>query len=210
MHPPHDDDWCPTRRRFVTGAAATGLLLPLPVWAADPSAAGRVADLKGEAHAEQPNNRRTLALNANVLIGDLVSTAAASRLGVELGPRTRIRLGENARLRIDKYLAGTGGDFNLEAGVLKFDSTAKLKRPDLQFRSAYGLIAVRGTRFYMGPLDGRFAILVGSGSVAVTAGGATVVLKPGQGTDIAAPGERPGPVRTWPYARVRRMLRAVE
>lgn len=198
-----------TRRQIITALAA-GVSMPLsaPVWADPP--AGRVADIAGEAHAEQSSNRRALALNANVMVGDLVSTGTSSRLGVELGPKTRIRLGQSSRLKIDKYLAGTGGDFMLEAGVMKFDSSAKLDKPDLQFRSAYGLIAVRGTRFYMGKLDGKFAVLVGTGSVAVTAAGTTVMLRAGEGTDIAEPGRAPAPAKAWAAERVRRMVRQVE
>ncbi len=195
-------------RRAVVASGVAALLWPA---LADAEAAGigHVTELRGEASAELASTRRALALNAKVMLGDLLTTGAASRLAVDLGPKTHIRLGEGCRLRIDKYIAGIGGDFTLEAGVMKFESTLKLQQPDLQFRSAYGLIAVRGTRFYMGKVGETFGVLVGSGAVAVTAAGDTVVLRAGEGCDIAKPGERPSPSKTWGYPRVRQMLRLI-
>ena len=124
---------------------------------------------------------------------------------VKLGAQTTLKLGAEARLKLDKYLAETGGEFDLMAGSLFFERNGPPAKDGIQFRNAYGLIAVRGTRFYAGPSRGVFGILVGHGRVAVTAGGKTVVLGPQQGTDIAAIGAAPTEPRNWPTGRVREM-----
>lgn len=193
------------RRDFMMAAGAT-LLTAVPLGllgAAD--AAGAVDDVKGEAKAEQAGAGRPLAPKGPVFIGDVVSTGQKSRLALKLGERTTLKLGAEARLKLDKYVAETGGDFELIAGSLFFDRSGPPAKDGIQFRNAYGLIAVRGTRFYAGPSRGKFGILVGHGRVAVTAAGKTVVLGPQQGTDIAAIGAPPSEPRSWPTSRVREM-----
>lgn len=193
------------RRDFMVAAGATLLSPALSTvsWAAD--AAGAVDDVKGEAKAEQAGAGRPLAPKAPVFIGDMLSTGQKSRLALRLGERTTLKLGAEARLKLDKFVAETGGDFELMAGSVFFDRSGPPAKDGIQFRNAYGLIAVRGTRFYAGPSRGKFGILVGHGRVEVTSGGRTVVLGPQQGTDIAAVGAAPSEPRSWPTARVREM-----
>ena len=201
-----------TRRACLAACAGAGFgFVPL----ANSMAAeriGRVARVVGEASAELEGASRRLLPDSNVLVGDLLLTGKSSRLGVELGPRTNVSLGENCKLRIDKYLAGVEGDFTLEAGVMKFDAQvpAGQKRPDLKFKSIYGLLSVRGTTFYAGPNRGNFALLVMAGTVAISAGGVEVMVGAGEGIDIARPGERPPPVRRWGQPRIQEMLAAVQ
>lgn len=194
-----------SRRDFFAAAGATLVLPILPSLAGAADAAGAVDDLKGEAKAEQSGNNRSLAPQAPVFIGDLLSTGQRSRLVLKLAGKTTVKLGAETRLRLDKWVAEAGGELDLMGGTMFFERSGPPAPSGIQIRNAYGLIAVRGTRFYAGPSRGAFGILVGHGRVEVTAAGKTVVLGPQQGTDIASIGAPPSAPRSWPTARVREL-----
>jgi len=168
---------------------------------------GSVEEVKGEVFAELDAVRRTLDRAASIFLGDEVATGAASRLGMRLGRDTRIRLGEQARLKIDRFLVDAGGEMTLRSGPLLFDRPPR--RAGVQIRSPFALIAVRGTRFFAGPSNDRFGVFVARGSVAVTAAGQQVVLREGEGTDIVSPGTPPTPVKRWGPERIRAALASV-
>lgn len=192
------------RRRFVL--VAGGLFVPGLVRETRATAgAGEVSELKGAASAELEGARRDLAPKASVFVGDTLATGADSRLAVRLASGAHVRLGAETRFKIDRYVAAKTGDFVLENGAFKFEHQGR-REGDLQFRSAYGLIAVRGTRFYAGQTQGRFGVLVGAGRVEVTAAGKSVVLSPGEGTDFGKPGDPPSPPKRWNWPRVSAML----
>jgi ferric-dicitrate binding protein FerR (iron transport regulator) len=109
---------------------------------------------------------------------------------------------------IDRYLVDAGGEFRLEAGAMLFDRPSGKPSP-VQVRSPFGLIAVRGTRFFAGPSAGVFGVFVERGTVAVSAAGREVVVLPGQGTDIPRPGEHPTPAHAWGEPRIRDALASV-
>ncbi|MGA8748806.1 MAG: hypothetical protein WB563_08425, partial [Pseudolabrys sp.] len=91
----------PCNRRWLLrhGALALPFILAgIPARAAE--RVGSVEDVTGEAFAEIETVRRTLVRAAPVFLGDHVMTGTASRLGMRLGSDTRIRLGEQARLKI--------------------------------------------------------------------------------------------------------------
>jgi ferric-dicitrate binding protein FerR (iron transport regulator) len=197
------------RRAVVTGMAAGAVaLVGGPAWAEDPPA-GVVQAVAGEAHAHGSGPARVLAADERVFVGETLATGASSRLGVVLGRLTQLRLGAESRLKIDKYIVDAGGEFVLEGGVMRFERSRTARTPDLIFRSAFGVMAVRGTRFYAGPSRGAFGVFVDHGRVAVTAAGRTVTVAAGQGTDIAAPGRPPTPPRRWSAPRVAEMVASV-
>lgn len=201
------------RRDLLLGATAFAVphLVGVQTSSAVPrsESAGLVADLKGAAEAELQGARRALKSREAVYIGDLLSTAEQSRLLLQLGSATTIRLGAVAKFKVEKWLADIGGEFELGAGIMMFERTGKPANGTIDFRSPYGLIAVRGTSFYAGPSRGSFGVLVESGQVLVTAGGRTVTLGPRQGTDIKTPGAPPSAPRKWNTARVREIQAAV-
>src|SRR5262249_56546611 len=118
---------------------------------------GSVEDVKGDAFAELDTTRRTLDPAAPVFLGDEVATGIASRLGMRLGRDTMVRLGEQARLKIDRFLVDAGGDMTLRSGPLLFDQPRGGAPAAVQIPSAFALIAVRGTQFFAGPSNGRFS-----------------------------------------------------
>jgi ferric-dicitrate binding protein FerR (iron transport regulator) len=177
--------------------------------AQSPVQAGQVEDLRGEGFAEAGTSRRSLAPEAAVFLADRVGTGPASRLTLQLGRQTRMRLGERARITIDRYLIEAGGEITLESGPILVDRAPAAAGPGLEIRSPFALIAVRGTRVFAGPSRGVFGVFVARGRVAVTAGGRRVILRAGQGTDIRRPGEAPGAVTRWGRPRIREALASV-
>jgi hypothetical protein len=198
------------RRSFVgLGAAALALLVSRPASAQRAEQAGLVEEINGQGFAEAGAARRALAREAPVFIADRVRTGDASRLTMQLGRRTRVRLGEQARITIDRYLVDAGGEITLESGAMLFDRPSGSAPAPVQVRSPFGLIAVRGTRFFAGPSAGVFGVFVQRGRVVVAGGGQQVELRRGEGTDIRYPGAAPTPPRAWGEPRIRAALASV-
>ena len=168
---------------------------------------GSVEGVTGEAFAELESVRRTLDRSAPVFLSEEVVTGVASRLEMRLGRDTTVRLGEQSRLKIDRFLVNAGGEMMLRSGPLLFDGQPR--RAGVQIRSPFALIAVRGTRFFAGPSNDRFGVFVVRGSVAVSAVGQQVIVRAGEGTDIASPGAPPTPVKRWGSERIRAALASV-
>jgi ferric-dicitrate binding protein FerR (iron transport regulator) len=164
--------------------------------------AGAVEAIKGDAFAEAQDERRKLENAAPLFISDQVSTGSQSGLAIRLGKDTTIHLGELAHLTIDRFIENAGGELTLQSGALLFDRSPGAEPKPLRIRSSFGLIAVRGTRFFAGPSANVFGVLVTRGSVSVTAGGHEVVLAAGEGTNIAHPGDAPTPPAPWGQARI--------
>ena len=195
------------RRRLMRAATLLGLGgLPLAALAQTTAerapTAGLVTDLRGDAMAQLRETRRRLATDGPVFVGDRVETGDEARAGFRLGRATELRLGERARITIDRFIVDAGGTISLGAGALLVDKAPGSEAGRIRIRSSYGLIAVRGTRFFAGPSNGVFGVFVERGEVAVRAAGREVVLTAGEGTDIARRGAAPTPARRWGEARI--------
>jgi hypothetical protein len=194
-----------SRRGLLIGAAAT---LAAGSLDAEEAPAGTIEALRGDAFAEGPKPRRALQPKAQVFIGDMVETAVNSALTMHLGKATIVKLGALAKFRIDNFVVDAGGTFDLDQGPMLIDHNGG-KDENLQVRSPFGLMAVRGTMFFAGPSNDVFGVFVARGLVAVTGGGRTVILRPGLGTNIAQPGDTPSEPRRWSPGRITAALRSV-
>jgi len=198
------------RRDVITllgGAAA--LLVPGVACAQRPEAVGSVTEVEGEAFAEARAERRTLQRASACFINDVVATSRNSRLTLRLGRDTTLRLGQEARLTIDRYLVDAGGEITLQSGPILYDRPAHATPSRLSIQSPFALISVRGTRFFAGPSAGTFGVFVERGSVVVSAAGSRVLLRPGQGTNVAYPGAAPTPAAPWGAERIRSAMARV-
>ncbi len=172
--------------------------------------AGEVQNSRGECYAQMATERRTLRQAAPVFVGDAVATGAHSALGMHLGEATEVRLGAESRLRIDRFIVNAGGVLVLERGAMLYDrDRATGASGDLAVRTPYGLLAVRGTRFFAGPSNGVFGVFVERGAVTVVGVNTAVVVTDGQGTDIARPGDEPTPPHPWGSARIASAMASV-
>ena len=191
------------RRTAILGLLATPTSLSA-VAAEKP--AGAVESLHGNAFGQLQANRRPLALAASIFVGELVGTAADSTLGLHLGTATRVNLGPETSLRIDRFIVAAGGVLELNRGAMVLDHDPAEGRADMAVRSPFGLIAVRGTRLFAGPSNGVFGVFVFRGAVRVVGDHQWVDLAAGLGTDIARPGAEPTAPHPWAPARVQRAL----
>jgi hypothetical protein len=182
---------------LVSGVSAAGTS-----GAAGPG--GTVTSLAGSARITASSSERALTLGAPVNIGDIVQTMKDSRVGLAFG-KTVLRVGPESSLRVEKHLIDAGEDIELLGGNMYFEHTAGAPRK-ATVRSPYGLIAVRGTKFFAGTSAKGFGVFVAEGRVDVTGAGRTVRLTPGQGTDIARPGRPPSAPKAWGPARIRQTM----
>lgn len=196
-------------RRGLLGLGA-GLVSALWVSGSDAAPApGVVEAMRGEAFAELKGERRALAVQANVFVEETIMTGEAARLALRFGVETRLRLGAAARLTIDRYIADAGGEFSLMEGGMLYDRPPKQQSAQSVLRSLFGLIAIRGTRVFVGPSNGVFGVFVFHGAVDVTAAGKTVALGRGFGTNIEKPGDPPTDPAAWKRGRIRAALKSV-
>jgi len=170
------------------------------------TAVGSVTNASGTGSVQGLPGTRPLDIATQLFLQDLVQTGTAARASLQLGSRTRVRLGENTRFRIDQYLIDRGGDLSLGSGAAFIDTRGP-QPAGLTVRSPSALIAVRGTAFFAGQeANGAFAVFVREGALDVSAAGTSVRLSRGEGTAIRQPGEPPEAPRRWSQARINRAL----
>jgi hypothetical protein len=180
-------------------------------------AIGTVSRIQGEASGTHGSATRALAVNASVILNETVTTGAAARLEVTFKDNTRLTLGENAKLTLDKYFfnpaAGRGTIRFKVVGALRFLSgqVSKLARSDVSVTTPVATIGIRGTEFWGGPIDDQvLGVFLIEGAVRVSnAAGARILNRPGQGTNIVRAGAAPGPVTFWPQDKVNRAIATV-
>ncbi len=165
-------------------------------------AAGEVETVRGECYAEAATGRRLLAPGAAVLVGDTVSTGVLSALAMRLGLGTKVRLGPETQLRIDRFAMNADGILVLERGAMLYDHDESSGPSDVTVRSPFGLIAVRDTRFFAGPSNDVFGVFVVRGAATVVGVQTFVVVTSGRGTNISYPGTEPSAPTEWGAARI--------
>jgi hypothetical protein len=187
------------RRAFLGGVTGACCIVP-SVAAAEP--AGEVESSRGECFAQISAMRRALAPAAALFIGDTVATGAQSALSLRLGTATQVKLGAEARLRIDRFVVDAGGMLVLESGGMLYDHDPKADQSNVAVRVPLGLVAVRGTRFFAGPSNGVFGVFVARGKVMVVGMNTAMMVTSGLGSDIPHAGAEPTAPHEWGAARI--------
>ena len=195
-----------SRRALLRSLVGAGLGVPA---AAATEPAGAVETSRGECYAQTAAARRALEPAAAIFIGDAVGTGAQSALSMRLGAATQVKLGPEARLRVDRFVANAGGVLILERGAMIYDHDPGSGPSDVAVRGPFGLLAVRGTRFFAGPSNDVFGVFVERGAVTVVGQNTSVVVNSGFGTDIARPGAEPEPPHAWGAARIASAMASV-
>lgn len=196
------------RRLLLQGfVAGTAYCAARPAFSAE-TVVGTVSEITGDVVAERNDQRRNLTRKSSIFLNDTIKTASRSRLRALLARKTSLRLGAKTSVRIDRFIVDSGGELVLDSGALLIDTRGKLLK-SLEVQSPFALIAVRGTRFFAGPIDGIFGIFVARGAVDVSGGGSTVRLNTGEGTDIARSGDPPGPVKMWGQPKIAKAMALV-
>src|SRR4051812_35829877 len=97
-------------RRSVLVGLGLGSILPAASLAAlEGSEAGTVVSVDGMAFGRSGAIGRSLVSGDRVFLGDTLTTGTDARLSARLGKETQLSLGEQCRLRIDKFLVDRGG-----------------------------------------------------------------------------------------------------
>ena len=191
-----------SRRLFIAGSALALTGIGLRATQAN-AVIGKAVEITGDVSRKQANLLEGLKAGASLMDHDFVSTGKESFAELALGEDTSLLLGSETELLIDSFIAGQGGVIELGTGQMVFDRPEGLAKIDLTMRTAFGMIGVRGTKFFAGPNRGVFAVFVEHGRVEVTGGGITKAVSRGEGVEIKAPGEAPGEVKQWGEARIR-------
>lgn len=191
-----------SRRFFIAGAALALTGIGIRTTQAN-AIIGKAVEITGDVTRKQAERLEGLKAGASLMDHDFVKTGKVSFASLELGDDTSLLLGSETELLIDTFIAGQGGVIELGTGQMVFDRPEGLAKIDLTVRTAFGMIGVRGTKFFAGPSRGAFAVFVEHGLVEVSGGGVMRQVAPGQGVEIATPGAAPGEITQWGEARIR-------
>lgn len=175
-----------TRRGMLGGLAAGAALVSVRSTASD-GALGRVLSVDGQLTRNSTAPAQALLVGASIMENDYVATGVSSFAKLKLGADTQILLGPETHLLIDHYLADQGGDLELIGGQMVFDRPEGLPKIDVSLRTAFGMIGVRGTKFFAGPLQGTFSVFVEHGRVEVSNAGVSRKVQGGEGIDLRVP-----------------------
>lgn len=197
-----------SRRLFLAGGALALTGIGIRATQAN-SIIGKAVEITGDVTRKQADHLEGLKAGASLMDHDFVATGKESFAELALGDDTSLLLGSETELLIDTFIAGQGGTIELGTGQMVFDRPEGLAKIDLTVRTAFGMIGVRGTKFFAGPSRGVLGVFVEHGLVEVTGGGVTRQVGRGQGVDIASPGAAPSEVAQWGDARIREAYASV-
>jgi hypothetical protein len=168
---------------LVTPAAAEGIGAAVVV----------VNDVTGTLRSQ--TSATALHAGSQVEQDEKIKSAAQSAAGLVFQDNTKLEIGENSEVTLDKFVfdpdpARSRAAFSVTGGVLRF-VTGKLPKEDYGIRTPNASLSVKGTVFNLDvSLGGGTSVYVEDGSVFFTAGGTTVEVFAGQ-SSAARPGGTP-------------------
>jgi hypothetical protein len=139
-----------SRRFFIAGAALALTGIGIRTTQAN-AIIGKAVEITGDVTRKQAERLEGLKAGASLMDHDFVKTGKGSFASLELGDDTSLLLGSETELLIDTFIAGQGGVIELGTGQMVFDRPEGLAKIDLTVRTAFGMIGVRGTKFFAGP-----------------------------------------------------------
>jgi hypothetical protein len=192
-------------KRFVPLLVLTLLCFGFTAYADfDKNVAGKVHMVNGSALAVQNAEVRILKEGDDVLIGDILSTGAQSRLEIAMMDEGRFRLGEQTSFVVTDYTFGQGND-NVVVELLKgamdgvSGNIAKANPDGMKVLTRHATIGIRGTKFFVGELEGKIQVAHWSGGgVLVKNHGGEVFLKDeNSGTTLSHDHLAPSAPQNW-------------
>ncbi len=131
------------------------------------ASAGTITRLENQALV----NSATASVGSPVQVNDELRTGAKSRLEVTFRDNTKLTLGENARVVVDRFVFDpdqSKGELALSTSKAAFRmATGKLgalQDKQINVSTPVAALAVRGTDFWWGPIEGHFGVLLVSNS----------------------------------------------
>jgi len=117
----------------------------------------------------------TAVVGTPVSMNDLIQTGPNARLQITFRDNTLLTLGENARVVVDRYVyspaQGNGAvAVSVTRGALRFATgkLGELQHKDVTVTTPAAALAVRGTDFWVGPINGQYGALLLKGKVRVS------------------------------------------
>ena len=116
----------------------------------------------------------TAATGTPVHMNDRLRTGANARLEVTFNDDSKLTLGENSNVVVDRYvfnpnkssaqvvLNATHGAFRFAGGKIE-----QMNHKNIVVNTPNAALAVRGTHFWAGPIDGKYGVLLLTGKVGV-------------------------------------------
>lgn len=134
---------------------------------------GEVAFIEGSAAFHKGNNQRTAKQGDPIYMGSTLETNKSSKLIILFIDDTRITLSENTELTVDEFVFDpydseeNQAKFSVLAGAFQWVSGMISKRedPDVEIRTTFGSIGIRGTSFWAGEIEDGYGVIVESGLV---------------------------------------------
>lgn len=199
----------------VAISALSGLAATVDAWAAGPTV-GMVTKVENQAQV----GGVAAAVGTPVHMSDTLHTGAKARLQVTFRDQTNLTLGENATIVVDRFvfdpdasvgeaaLNATKGAFRLTTGRI-----SEMRNKNIGVTTSFGALAVRGTDFWWGPIEGQFGVLLVHNSRLDVRGAecpendrrcrcAVTLDQAGEGTDFDRDRRCPGTPYPWPQARI--------
>ena len=109
-----------------------------------------------------------------VHMSDRLRTGANARLEVTFNDNSKLTLGENANVVIDRYVYNPNKSsaqvvLNSAHGALRFagGKIEEMSHKNIVVNTPNAAMAVRGTHFWAGPINGKYGVLLLSGKVGV-------------------------------------------
>ncbi|HEY1722469.1 MAG TPA: FecR family protein [Magnetospirillaceae bacterium] len=197
-----------TIRSFSWCVAILTLCCGLMTAPTEAASIGSVTRIRGDASAESSGQKRNLTKDAEIDMGDRLTTGPAARLEIKFADGTTLTLGEKADFTIDDLTISKDSGialFTRKAGavLLSGGDIAKLPNHKIEIASNAGTIGIRGTTVWGGTIKDKsqLDVFLIEGAVEVRSPGGTVVLdKPGLGTSIGTIGAKPDDPTQWQTA----------
>jgi hypothetical protein len=141
-----------SRLRWSAGVVVVVLATATPVYAQQPSAAGRIKVVSGSAFILRQNATLPAHLGQDVFETDSLKTGADGRIGITLKDDTRVSLGPDSELRLQRFVyePGSGSlgmvlQFVRGAAAYVSGRMAKLAPQSIRLETPAAIVGVRGT-----------------------------------------------------------------
>lgn len=173
-------------RHLIAGCALIlALVAPQTTWA-DDAAQGHIARIiriQGAVQLLSSKPAQTAVVGMAVGLSDRVRTGSGGRVLLVFTDGTRMIIGENAEVAIDRYSyrpeARRGiALIDILKGAFRFTTgkISKMRDKRIEIRTRAANLAVRGTDFWVGPLEGSVGVLLLSGTLDVRTSAGSVTL----------------------------------
>ncbi|MDD9899840.1 MAG: FecR domain-containing protein [Alphaproteobacteria bacterium] len=162
-------------------------------------------------------NDRVAKIDDAVHLNDKISTGPYARAVILFSDDTELTLSENTSMTVDRYVfdpanpQDNAASYNVLTGAFLYVSglIAKDKPKNINLKTAYGSIGIRGTAVWGGETTEGYGILVTDGAVTVANKGRSVALSAGEGTTFKNRASRPARAKRWAQDRINRAVKTI-